>query len=354
MSHNMPVPPRPSVKVVGDYVVLPTDETIFVDLNGGDSKVTLPASLGKGRQIQIVAFPYGTGSHASIRSAAGEFIDPNGPNGGGTGQKYDIQGGDSCTVLDTGAPGDQWAISKYNNRMELADTGGAELVGRQQGGSVQATITDLPEAFVDDNTPADGTFRINGQPATNSTFALDFKGTVVTFEFTIGLGLTVGDVEVIKGGTTALTATAFQAALDQALGDPGLGVLYAFQHGTDDTVIDWLGQGNPLITNGTAGAVVVNARNQGKSAERTTYFHRHYEVQPEDVNVGHLILFLGPSDGGNVTGSFRIRTSNTDNTEVLYDGSVVFASHKVEFNNGGGTDLAAGHIVEAWGKATYD
>ena len=42
MSHNMPVPPRPSVKAAGDYTVLDTDETIFMDLNGGSWKVNLP------------------------------------------------------------------------------------------------------------------------------------------------------------------------------------------------------------------------------------------------------------------------------------------------------------------------
>ena len=212
----------------------------------------------------------------------------------------------------------------------------------------------IPKNFEDSFEPAEGTYRINSQPATNSTFEVDFKGTVVVFEFTVGDGLEVGDVEVVKGGTTALTATAFAAALDQALGDPGLGVMYPFVHGTDDTVIDWLSQSNPTITNGTAGAVVVNARNQGKTAERTTYFHRQYAVQPEDVNCGHVIMYLGPGPGGNVTGSFRIRTSNSDNTEVLYDGDVIFQSHQVEFNNGGGTNLAAGNMVDAWGKATYD
>lgn len=275
-------------------------------------------------------------------------MDPAGPYGGA---KFDMQAGDSCTVKDTSPAG--WEVIHFNNRMELADTGGAELVGRQQGGSVQQTITDLPEAFVDDHTPSDGTIRINAQPADGTRLDFDIKTETVKFEFTSGGGAGAGNFEVVKGVDEPATAAAFAAVLDNVLGGGGLGVMFFMQHGTDTTVIDWLGQVNPIIANTTGGAVVDHNRSQGKTAERTTYFHRSYLVDATDVDNGHLMLFLGPSLGGNVTGSFRVRTAVNDNTEVLYNGIISWDSGYVDFDDSGITKLAAGNVVDVWGKATY-
>lgn len=208
---------------------------------------------------------------------------------------------------------------------------------------------DLRSTPEDAGLPAAGTIRVFNNPADAGllTVTVGSVGPVV-FEFDNDAAVVPGNISVQIGGAQADTALNLRNALAAQFPNSTWTV-----HGTDTTVINCrhaatLGTAEGFtFVDGTGGDVVVQDRAQERVRQRVATFVHQLAVTAEDVTIGHFQVQTGLSTI--LSHTFRIRTSATDNTEVLYDGTVSVSGGVVEFDDNGVVKLAAGNLVAVWG-----
>lgn len=93
--------------------------------------------------------------------------------------------------------------------------GGDGPSGKDEDDVIARKLVDLGSSVSAlEDLPAVGTVDLSGQPDDASTITISDGTTAVAFEFTSGGGLTVGDVEVVKGGDADATTGALHAAIN--------------------------------------------------------------------------------------------------------------------------------------------
>lgn len=133
-----------------------------------------------------------------------------------------------------------------------------------------------------------GMLLVNAQPATNETFTINVDGVPIIFEFTIGGGVTVGDVEVIKGATTALTAAAWIIAINTSVL-----AMSAIVNPVTANQINWITDAANVpvvLTDGTSGDILSSQAGGERAAADTIPIYREYLVTAADQTAGTIMM----------------------------------------------------------------
>lgn len=133
-----------------------------------------------------------------------------------------------------------------------------------------------------------GMLLVNAQPATNEIYTIQVDTTTVIFEFTVGGGVTVGDVEVVKGGTTALTAAAWITAINSSALS-----MSAIVNPVTANQINWItdNANEPVtLTDGTTGDILKNQAGDERAPANTIPVYREYVVTANDITAGTIMI----------------------------------------------------------------
>jgi hypothetical protein len=133
-----------------------------------------------------------------------------------------------------------------------------------------------------------GMLLVDAQPATNETFTIEVDGVTVIFEFTVGGGVTVGDVEVVKGASTALTAAAWITAINSSVLS-----MSAIVNPVTANLINWItDNANEAVTltDGTTGDILFNQAGGERAPLNTIPIYREYTVTADDITAGAIMI----------------------------------------------------------------
>ena len=133
-----------------------------------------------------------------------------------------------------------------------------------------------------------GMLLVNAQPATNETFTIDVDGIPIIFEFTAGGGVTVGDVEVIKGVSTTLTAAAWIIAINTSIL-----TMSAIVNPVTSNQINWITDAANVpvvLTDGTTGDILSSQAGGERAAANTIPIYREYLVTAADQTAGSIMM----------------------------------------------------------------
>ena len=136
-----------------------------------------------------------------------------------------------------------------------------------------------------------GMLRVVANPLTGETFTITVDGIVKIFEFTVGGGLTVGDIEVVKGATPALTAAAWIVAINASVLS-----MSAIINPAVTNLIGWItNNANEAVTlaDGTADDITFSSCNDERAAANLIPVFRRYLVTAADIAAG-AIMFRFP------------------------------------------------------------
>lgn len=189
-----------------------------------------------------------------------------------------------------------------------------------------------------------GFLQVDVQPADNETFTIDVAGTTVVFEFTSGGGATPGNIEVIKGGTTALTAAAWVTAINAQSFS-----FDALQDANITNKINWITQAAGLtvtLTDGTTGDVLYGQSTGVRTARNIVPFVIDYvltaqDVTNDEITVRHQftsILALQVYDAANTTTSSPWPCVNL--IDITLSGSLIRVENtSTQYNMNNPTDI---------------
>jgi hypothetical protein len=133
-----------------------------------------------------------------------------------------------------------------------------------------------------------GMLLVNAQPATNETYTIEVDGVTVIFEFTVGGGVTVGDVEVVKGESTTLTAAAWITAINSSALS-----MSAIVNPATTNLINWItDNANEAVTltDGTTGDILSNQAGGERAPLNTIPIYREYTVTADDITAGAIMI----------------------------------------------------------------
>jgi hypothetical protein len=197
---------------------------------------------------------------------------------------------------------------------------------------------------------ATGHIRLSGNPADTDTVTITVTlpgaSTIVqTLEFDGDSAITSGNVSVTIGGSAAATATNLATAITANFDSQELtGVV----HGTDTTVVDVAVQQQDwaltLAEVDSGGNIVLQDNAEELASELQHLWQHSRTITAEDVTRGRVRV-----DTGLTTirfSLFRVRTASNDNTEIAYNGTISTSGGVIEFDDNGGTDMAAANILD--------
>jgi len=198
----------------------------------------------------------------------------------------------------------------------------------------------LVNTILDAGRPATGFLGILSNPADGRTLQIDVTppGGVlssVVYEFDDGGGVGAGNVQVLIGGTAALTATALRAAIVANQGT----VLNSAVHPTDTAYIDiaTVEPGATMTLTSSHPAEVAAQDNADELVPAVLYEYTvQHTVTAAEVAWGRVVIITGLSD---------IRRWHADIDPGMFDGSTSDANGQVEFVNDGVNDLVAGDVI---------
>lgn len=197
---------------------------------------------------------------------------------------------------------------------------------------------------------ATGHIRLSGNPADTDTVTItltrpDASTIVRTFEFDSNGAITSGNVSVTIGGSAAATATNLATAITGSFGSKELtGVV----HGTDTVVVDVAMQQQDWVLTlaevDSGGNIVLQDNAEELASELQHLWQHSRTITTEDVARGRVRV-----DTGLTTVRFylfRVRKASNDNTEIAYNGTISTSGGVIEFDDNGGTDMAAANILD--------
>lgn len=191
-----------------------------------------------------------------------------------------------------------------------------------------------------------GMLLVNAQPATNETFTIQVDATTVIFEFTVGGGVTVGDVEVVKGASTALTAAAWITAINSSALS-----MSALVNPVTANQINWItdNANEPVtLTDGTTGDILFNQAGDERAPANTIPVYREYVVTADDITAGTIMILTPVSsfpDGvlvqvKDVAGAVNDTTTGLADTFTVTNGNINIAI----------TSIIAGNVIVVIGN----
>lgn len=136
-----------------------------------------------------------------------------------------------------------------------------------------------------------GSLLLANMPADNETFTIEVDSIPVIFEFTSGGGVTVGDVEVIKGVSLALTADSWILAINSSILP-----ISAIINPSNTSLINWItdeANKTVVLTDGTSGDVLYSQAGGERAPANTVTIYREYTIQAADAAAG-FVMFRFP------------------------------------------------------------
>lgn len=194
-----------------------------------------------------------------------------------------------------------------------------------------------------------GMLRVIANPLTGETFTITVNVVTKIFEFTVGGGLTVGDIEVVKGATPALTADAWIIAINNSVLS-----MSAIINPAVTNLIGWItNNANEAVTlvDGTAGDITYTQADDQRAAANLIPIYREYTVLAADIAAGAIMfrfpvssfpdgVLITSNDGGGLIAMQSISIIGTD-TYTVTNGDVNILLP--------GTGYLAGSIIKFFG-----